>query len=183
MKKTLLLIAAVVLGAISLNAQECKLKGVVRYEYNDYIGFKTDSGAEVYLVPATTPDVDIETWNRYETLAKEYMKYLDAKADPDIPNNLISLFTSWKDSDKVEFDELDANCTKQYITMKDNCVDIGLVDESGKYELSVPYGEYYILFISKNRERPTVTELTGRKVVEKVTIDKPVKVLSVDFRY
>lgn len=181
--KKFVLFTAIIISVLSASAQECKLKGVVRYEYNDYIGFKTDSGAEVYVVPSNTPDLDITTWDSYAALAKEYMKYLEAKSDPDIPNNLISLFSDWKDSDKVKLDELDSKCLDQYLKMKDNCIDIGLVDESGKYELVVPYGEYYILFVSKNRERPTVTELTGRKIVEKVTIDKPVKVLSIDFKY
>ena len=60
---------------------------------------------------------------------------------------------------------------------------VGLVDNSGKYEVEIPYGEYYVIAKSANRERSTVTELTGRVIFKIVKIDKPVKILSFDFDY
>ena len=80
-------------------------------------------------------------------------------------------------------DELDGKCLEQSLAIRESCEDFDIIDESGKYELTLPYGEYYILFISKNRERPTVTELTGRKIVKKIKVDKPATLLSIEFGY
>ena len=62
--------------------------------------------------------------------------------------------------------------------------DIALVDNSGKYELELPYGEYYVIAKSKNRSRSfSTTEKEGRILVKEVVISKPTTILSFDFDY
>lgn len=184
MKKVTVFFVSLLITAIGAYAQTGKVKGVVQYKYNDYVGFKTDVGAEFYVVSTSkVPNVNVEDWDKYEAKTKDYMKYLEYKNDPEIPSGYLHLFTSWKDADKKVLDELDGKCLEQSLIIKESCEDFDIIDESGKYELTLPYGEYYILFISKNRERPTVTELTGRKIVKKIKVDKPATLLSIEFGY
>ena len=184
MKKVVVMFVSLFVLIFGAYAETGKVKGVVQYKYNDYVGFKTDVGAEFYVVSVSkASNVDVETWEKYEVKTKEYMKYLEYKNDPEIPSEYLRLFTSWKDADKKVLDELDGKCLEQSLAIKESCEDFDIIDESGKYELTLPYGEYYILFISKNRERPTVTEITGRKIVKKIKVDKPATLLSIEFGY
>lgn len=173
-----------VLFTVSVNAQECKLKGFVRYKHNDYVGYRADAGAEVYVVSTKNNHYfNVANWNAYETYAKQYVKYLMLKDDPEIPREYLFMFTKWNNSDKENLDKLDQECLDQYARSKDSFEDIALIDETGKYEFQLPYGEYYVLVISKNRDRPTLLEISGRKMLYKVTLAQASKILSVDFEY
>lgn len=187
MKKYLTFIVSAFLISIGVSAQNGNIKGVVKYEYNDYIGYKIDEGAEIYAISVkNAPSVSYYNWQEYETLAKRNMYYLQLKNDDELAilgDETLRKTAKFSYVDKVKLDELDRKCMEQFLFMKENAENIELVDASGKYTMSLPYGEYYILAISKNRERPLATELTGRKLLEKVTIDKPVKILSFDFCY
>ena len=187
MKKMFLLVAILFATTIGLNAQNCNLKGVVKYEYNDYVGYKIDEGAEIYVVSAKNAEcINAQTWLEYERLAEGYMRYLKYQKDDDIrclDDATIRRFAEFSVSSENSLKELDKECFEQCAFIKDNAEYIELVDGTGKYALQLPYGEYYILVKSKNRERPLVTELTGRVLVEKVKIDKPSKILSFDFCY
>ena len=57
----------------------------------------------------------------------------------------------------------------------------GFVDASSSYKIEVPYGDYYIVFKSKNRSRPLVPEFLNRYEIHKVTLKEPQYILSVDF--
>lgn len=173
-----------VLFTVSVNAQECKLKGFVRYKHNDYVGYRADAGAEVYVVSTkNNHHFNDESWEAYETYAKQYVEYLMLKNDPEIPSEYLFMFTKWRSSDKESLDKLDMKCLDQYSKSIDSFEDIALIDESGKYELQLPYGEYYVLVISKNRDRPTLLEIQGRKLLYKVVLNQASKILSVDFEY
>lgn len=188
MKKILLSIAILFATTIGLNAQNCNLKGVVKYEHNDYLGYKIDEGAEIYVISTKNAgvNVDIYIWNRYEKLAKKYVYYLEYKQDEDLRyygEETIRKMTDFSIANEKQLEDLDKICLKQLCYLKDNAEYLELVDSSGKYALQLPYGEYYVLVKSKNRVRPLVTELTGRVLVERVKIDKPSKILSFDFCY
>lgn len=187
MKKFLFLVALIIATSMGLNAQICNVKGVVKYEYNDYVGYKIDEGAEIYVIPTQKADsIDINIWGEYESIAKNYMTYLKYKNDDDfkgLDEATISRFAGFSTSSKIVLDKYAKDCYNQYIYFTENAEYVELVDGSGKYSLKLPYGEYYIMAKSKNRERPILVELTGRVLIEKVTINKPVKIISFDFCY
>lgn len=172
-----------------LSAQNCNIQGVVQYEYNDYVGYKIDAGAEIGVISLKTANeigVSVETWDKYEKLAKSYMSYLDFKNDDEtryVPESTIRSLLGWSQKDEDELKSLADECFSQYIKTVDNFEYIALVDASGKYTLTLPYGEYIIIVKSKHRERPLVAELTGRIIVEKVKIEKPARIISFDFCY
>lgn len=172
-----------------LNAQNCNIQGIVQYEYNDYVGYKIDAGAEIGVISlknANEIGINVETWNKYEKLAKSYMSYLDFKNDDDtkyVSDSTIRDLLNWQKKSEDELKNISKECFSQYLNAVDNFEYIALVDASGKYTLSLPYGEYVIIAKSKHRERPLVTELTGRILVEKVKIEKPAKIISFDFCY
>lgn len=187
MKKFLFLVALIIATSMGLNAQECNVKGVVKYEYNDYVGYKIDEGAEIYVLSKQKADsIDIQIWQEYEKLAKNYMRYLKYKNDDDfssLDEATICRFAGFSTSSKSVLDKYDKKCFHQYCYFVENAEYIEVVDGSGKYSLKLPYGEYFILAKSKNRERPLVSELTGRILIEKITVNKPTKIVSFDFCY
>ena len=68
MKKKFLLVVILFATTIGLNAQNCNLKGVVKYEYNDYVGYKIDEGAEIYVVSAKNAEcINAQTWSEEPT--------------------------------------------------------------------------------------------------------------------
>ena len=186
-KRLFFLIAVFFMVNLGINAQECNLQGIVKYEYNDYIGYKIDDGAEIYIVSVkSAPTIDIQTWDSYENLARSFIKYLRYKNDDDIgmlDNASIRIFADFSIETENRLNSLDKKCLEQYTFITENAEYLELVDGSGKYSLKLPYGEYYILAKSKNRDRALVTELTGRKTLKKVKIDKPAKIVSFDFCY
>ena len=62
-------------------AQKCKVQGVVRYEFNDYVGYKADIGAEINFIAKEDADsLNVLHWDEYEKLAKKTIKSLDYEA-------------------------------------------------------------------------------------------------------
>ena len=177
------------LACTILNAQNCNIQGIVQYEYNDYVGYKIDAGAEIGVISLKTANeigLNVETWNKYEKLAKSYMSYLDFKNDDEVryvDDNTIRNLLGWSKQSEDELKSIADECFSQYINAVDNFEYIALVDASGKYTLTLPYGEYIIIAKSKHRDRPLIAELTGRILVEKVKIEKPAKIISFDFCY
>lgn len=174
---------------VIINAQECNIQGVVQYEYNDYIGYKIDTGSEIGVVSvkkALELGVVAEDWRNYEKLAKQYMKYLSWKNDDELSVYGISTIrdiTGFSIDTEIELKKYDNLCCEQYIKLLGNYEYETLVDGTGKYALTLPYGEYLIFAKSKNRQRPLSTELTGRILVEHIIINKPSKIISFDFCY
>ena len=56
-----------------------------------------------------------------------------------------------------------------------------IVNGSGMYEISVPYGIYYVLIKSKNRKLPTVLEYKNRYYMKRVNLNSPTQIISFDF--
>lgn len=164
----ILLISLFTLICENIFAQDCKLKGIVQYKFNDNIGYKIDVGAEVYVVSKNKlPKLNIKTWEEYEKAALisiKYWKYLNEPAEA--------------------FSKLDPICKKQLDEASQLFEDVSLVDASGNYQFTLPYGDYYIFAISKNRNRSfSITEKENRVIVKKVKLDRPIKVLSINFDY
>ena len=163
------------------NAQQCNLQGVVKYKYNDYIGYEIDDGAEIYIISVSSvPNINFQAWEKYQELAKDYMHFLDFKNEFGI--TYARTFCLSEAEEKV-LDSLELKCFSESIYIKTNAEFIALVDGTGKYSLQLPFGEYYILAKSNNRKRPIIMELDGRIILKKETIDKPNKILSFEFDY
>lgn len=185
-KVSVFLAVVLLMFVAKLNAQQCNLQGVVKYEYNDYIGYKIDEGAEIYIVSVSTAkSVDFEVWERYQELADKYMFYLELKNEYDygIDNATIRSISSFSLQNEKELDSLSSKCFSQCLDIQTNAEYISLVDASGKYTQQLPYGEYYILAKSNNRNRILLPEISGRLLLEKVVIEKPTKILSFEFDY
>lgn len=169
------------------NAQQCNLQGIVKYEYNDYIGYKIDVGAEIYVISVSNADsVNISDWERYQELAKNYMFYLSIKNDPDtgwVGIETVRSLTEFSEEKEKELEALDSKCFSQFVHVKSNAEYIALVDGSGKYQIELPYGDYYIAAKSNNRMRGLITEIGGRVILEKITINKPATIVGFDFCY
>ena len=61
-------------------AQKCKVQGVVRYEFNDYVGYKADIGAEINFIAKEDADsLNVLHWDEYEKLAKKQSNHLIIK--------------------------------------------------------------------------------------------------------
>ncbi len=183
MKKVLFVAVILLTTTFGLFAQNCNLKGIVRYEYNDYIGYKIDAGAEIYIVSTKkAQDFDFVLWEEYKKLSDKYIYYLKLKeAGGGYADNMAAIFANWEEEDKERLDNISIKCLEQFVSLTANAEYIEIVDESGKYMMQIPYGEYYIIAKSKNRDRPTSTELLGRILIEKVEINKPTELLSFDF--
>lgn len=95
-----------------LSAQNCNIQGVVQYEYNDYVGYKIDAGAEIGVISLKTANeigVNVETWDKYEKLAKSYMSYLDFKNDDEtryVPESTIRSLLGWSQKSEDELKSL-----------------------------------------------------------------------------
>jgi hypothetical protein len=189
MKKFILTIAMIFASSVIAIAQQCKVQGLVQYKFNDYVGYKIDAGAEIGVISlenAKKLGFNKKDWEDYDRLSKDYIKYLEVKNDPEITD--VNLFlqllgVKFTNKEKELLDSLDSKCLSQYLEISSNYEYIELVDASGKYALTLPYGEYYIFAKSKNRERALVLELTGRILMEEIKIDKPTKIVSFDFDY
>ena len=168
MKKVALVFVVLFSVAFGVYAQSGKIKGVVQYKYNDHIGYKIDVGAEIYVVSkSNAPEFNISKWDEYEKTALASIKFWEYLGEP-----------------AASFHPLDAYCNKDYQKMSQLFEDVALVDASGKYELELPYGEYFVFVKSKNRTRSfSQTEKNGRILVKQIRVEKPVALLSFDFDY
>lgn len=162
--------------------QLCNLQGTVQYKYNDYVGYKIDVGAEVYVYPLEKFSHIFSLWQEYEKLVKCKMSYIKYKEYNISDANRRSL-SSFSREDEAQFDSIESQLLTEYIKTKDEYVNVSLIDNSGKYSISLPYGEYIVVFKSKNRTRLTLFELSGRITFEKINVDKPALLISCDFDY
>lgn len=164
-------------------AQQCNVQGVIQYFHNDYVGFRPDTGAEVMFVKysSTHKIPKKKIWEAYQTLVDNWIKYEEI-------NNTLNRADSEKYSGyKEEYAdsmlmlsskllletwEYEENNQIRYSTV---------VDASGKYSISVPYGTYYVWIKSNNRKLPTLLEKEHRQRMVRVVLNSPTKVISYDF--
>lgn len=185
MRTKLSLILILAFCTFSTFAQNCNVQGVIRYKYNDYIGYKADLGATVYFIPKSdTISFSMSAWNRYMELAPKYSDYLLVKKEfkgLDASDETIRKLSNFGKDEEEILNRLDGTCVKELPKVESVPSFVTVVDNSGKYEISVPYGEYYIFIRSKNRSRMTVTELLGNVHLEEINLNTPMKLFNHDF--
>ncbi len=167
------------------SAQQCKVQGVIQYYHNDYLGYRPDLGAEVMFIKysPTYKIPDRQTWETYQSLIDKWINFGELRR---YYGETISYEKSGlKISDKDIIQELGVKLTVE----KDNIIEKGLVkyttivNSTGMYDISVPYGTYYVLIKSKNRKFPTALELNNRYRMIRVVLNNPTKVISYDFDF
>lgn len=183
MKKLFIICALCMTSCLSIFAQQCKVQGIVQYYHNEYIGHRADLGAEVMFIKysSTHKIPDRKKWETYQDLVEKwikaayYQKYFStAEACKNAGFNL---------EDKKTIQALGLELSVE----KDKAIEKGLVkyttivNGSGMYEISVPYGIYYVLIKSNNRELPTVLEYKNRYHMQRVHLNSPTQIISFDF--
>lgn len=182
MKKTLLLSLMCCLFLTS-HAQQCNVQGVIQYFYNDYFGFRPDIGAEVLFIKysSTKKIPKRETWETYQGLIDKLIKYEKARHyfDEATSEELSGFKKEYGDSIQtlsaklwLETTEYEDNNMVKYST---------IVDASGRYNISIPFGTWYVLIKSKNRKLPTILENENRYQMIRVVLNNPTKIISYDF--
>lgn len=168
--------------------QECEITGVVRYKFNDYQGYKVDLGATVIAVPVEIIDSVIthrEIFS-YQKLAERKTEYVRIQNDfkkEGLSGDLANMVMSFSKADSERLEELDKKMFEAYVCAKSNKSNMALVDASGTFSMSLPYGEYYIVFKSKNRDRGTASELTGRLHFKRIALTSTKEIIECDFDY
>lgn len=168
--------------------KEGSITGVVRYKYNDYQGYKSDLGAMVIAVPTSAIDsiISFDKIKLYEELAEKKTKHQMIRKElmsEGMNGDLAHTIVSFGESSEKQLEEIDSLIIDAFISAKMNKSNIAVVDASGTYTMSLPFGEYYIVFKSKNRERATISELSGRIHFEKLKLSTPAEIIGYDFDY
>lgn len=182
MKKILLV---VLLFGIStcLNAQKCNVQGVIQYFYNDYVGFKPDVGSEIMFIKysSTHKVPNRQKWETYQSLVEKWIEF--GKSRKYLDRSKALEYSGYKQGDKDSIQALGAELFLERITIEEEGLVkyTTVVGASGKYEISVPYGTYYILVKSKNRKLATALEYFNRYYMQRVVLNSPTKIVSYDF--
>lgn len=174
----LLIMSSVVCTA---NAQTCKVQGVVRYYQNDFVGWKPDIGAEVWVVPKSKKyptklwlqyQDQCERWLQYEKLAKYAYGYQKSME--------VSGFVG---TDSLLNLSAEVLIQRLYIEDADNkCIlKQALITGDGTYTLNVPQGKYYVIAKSANKKRNTLLEMNNRYLIYEVNLNGSSKILNFDF--
>ena len=190
MRKFYFLLVFILCYGVSSAQSTCKVQGVVRYYYNDTFKYRPDLGAEVKFIPKTKQDTipSCDKWDEYETKSHKVVNYLLGVAE----FKKEGIYSSYADSEirniyKVGDDDINRVKTLseelflEVLIMANSTEYVTIVDNSGLYSISLPYGDYYVVMKSANRERPFMVDLLGRMYVKEVSINSATKVISHDF--
>ena len=169
--------------SIAANAQMCKVQGIVQYYHNEYIGHKADMGAEVMFIKYSSAlkIPNRQKWETYQDIVEKSIKAAYYRKYYGETDAFKMAGLTKEDLSKMQ--ELGLLLTVE----KDQAIEKGLVkyttivNGSGMYEISVPYGIYYILIKSKNRKYPSVLELNNRYHMVRVDLKSPTQIISFDF--
>lgn len=165
--------------------QNGKITGSVRYKFNDYQGYKIDVGAVVYAVhvDALQDILSYDDIKKYEDLAEKKTHYRMALNELDGNKTFASMASHYSEGYDNMLEDLDSKMFDFIASVPSKKINMALIDSSGIYSMELPYGEYYIVFKSKNRERMMTSELTGRIHVEKINLNTPTELVECDFDY
>lgn len=168
--------------------QNGTVTGVVRYKYNDYQEYKADLGATVIAVSKIVIDTIMtsDEIKEYEELAHKRTQHMIARKElmrEGLNGDLAHSVVAWSEANENKFKALDSKFLELFVAAKKNKTNIAMVDASGSYSMVIPYGEYYIVFKSKNRDRQTVAEITGRVCVKALTLNSTTEIMECDFDY
>ena len=191
MKKIYLLLALTLCYGMAQPQNKCKVQGVVRYFYNDFVGYRADLGAEIRFILVTPQDTipSCNKWSDYNrkshTIITYLMKVEEWKEEGiyygDNKESLKKIYGI--DDEYIEiFSRLSSDLTPEVIPLLEHDEYMCLVDNSGMYQIELPQGEYYVVMKSANRKRPLgFVDYSGRMYVKKITLDSSTKVISHDF--
>ena len=144
MKKLLFLLFVGLATLTSCDKPVGTVSGTVTYFYNDFIGYKPDVGATVYV---TTSECD------------SLSDYLDEAELSNITGEPI---------DSV----LECNTYRMlHKILKDSLVATTNVNGLGEYTIDLPEGNYRLIFKSVGRKRLNLVEFEGRVEVERVKVE------------
>ena len=144
MKKLLFLLFVGLLTLTSCDKPIGTVSGTVTYFYNDFIGYKPDVGATVYV---TTAECD------------SLSNYLHEAELSNITGESI---------DSV----LECNTYRMLSKiLKDSLVATTSVNGLGEYTIDLPEGNYRLIFKSVGRKRLNLVEVDGRIEVERVKVE------------
>ena len=147
------------------------------------MGYKPDAGAEVHFLKYSSKykSPDRKKWDAYQELVDNWIKYekyikvFDKKKTEEVSG----FKREYKDSLQTlaaellfETGEYESRNMIKYSTV---------VDDSGKYNISIPYGIYYVWIKSKNRKILTLLEYGNRQRMIRVDLKSPTKIISYDF--
>lgn len=170
---------------IDASAQNCKVQGVIQYYHNDYLGYRPDLRAEVMFIKysSTYKIPNRQTWETYQSLVDKWIKF----------GELRRYFGQTSAYEQAGFKITDKDIIQEYgvnlAVELDRIIEKGLVkyttivNSTGMYDISVPYGTYYVLIKSKNRKFPTALELKNRYRMIRVVLNSPTNVISYDFDF
>ena len=173
--------------------QNCEVSGVVTYFHNKYIGNRPDIGATIRFIKVEDLDstkfnhiaYSYYKWNKSAAAAywEFYNKYGQLEADRSIGNIYDFQKANWDNYDAIcdtlgavqlqlalIFDETDNKYRYETI-----------VDATGAFKITVPYGEYYAYIKSENRKGIFMPEMVARFELKKIKLDKPTYILKENF--
>lgn len=168
-----------------VKVQNCEVSGVVTYFYNKFFGNRPDVGATVRLIQAEDLDstkfnhtaYSYYKWNRSAAAAywEFYREYGQTEADRAIGNIY--------DFQKANWDNFDAICDTLAAVQINLAVILdetnkryhyeAVVDATGTFKMTVPYGVYYAYITSENRKGIFMPEMVARFELRRITLDKP----------
>lgn len=171
----------------------CKISGIIRYFHNKYIGYKPDVGAEIYFVDKKVFDtiIDIEIATEYYDLASAAMGYRVAingneYLGGDFTQSIRNIY-GFSQLNEAKLDKLDVTFYQMFILWKEKYDKTEpkyrtYIDASSSYEIEIPYGHYYVVIISGNRNRGIVlSEFAHRHYIKEFEAKENTNVLSYDF--
>ena len=144
MKKLLFLLFVGLLTLTSCDKPIGTVSGTVTYFYNDFIGYKPDVGATVYV---TTSECD---------LLSDYLDEAELSNITGEPIDSILEFNTYRMLSKI---------------LKDSLVATTNVNGLGEYTIDLPEGNYRLIFKSVGRKRLNLVEVDGRVEVERVKVE------------
>lgn len=192
MKKVCILLVLTLCCGIVQSQNNCKVQGVVRYYYNDIFKYKADLGAEIRFIPKTKQDTipSCDKWNEYETKSCNVVRYLKSVAEfkesgafymMDNTEEWLRENYNVSKSDENRVEQLSNELFDEVVALLKDDRYMCVVDNSGMYNIELPYGEYYVVMKSANRNRPFMVDFLGRIYVLEVKLTSSTKVISHDF--
>lgn len=173
--------------------QNCEVSGVVTYFYNEFFGNRPDVGATIRFIKVE--DLDSTKFNHiaysyYKSKRSSaaaywefYSKYGQSEAD--------SAIGSIYDFQKANWDNFEAICDTLAAVQLNLALILNetnkkynyeaVVDATGAFKMTVPYGSYYAYITSNNRKGIFMPEMVARFELEKIKLNKPNYILKENF--
>ena len=143
MKKLLFLLFVGLLTLTSCDKPVGTVSGTVTYFYNDFIGYKPDVGATVYVTTAGCDSLS------------DYLDEAELSNITGEPIDSVLECSTYRMLHKI---------------LQDSLVATTNVNGLGEYTIDLPEGDYYLIFKSVGRKRLNMFEINGRVEVKRVWV-------------